>query len=217
MKKLKIDLENCYGIKALNCELDFSGQKACAIYAPNGSMKSSLAKTLKDIADGVDSEDRVFPDRVSKRKITDQDDVDIPKDNVFVAIPYDEKFSHSEKTSTLLVNSKLREKYEQLFIEIDNSKTRFLDALRKKYNLGRKNLEKEISLAITQSEDKFYIALGRIKSELEALKDAPFADIKYNIIFNDKVLKFLETSDFKTSVEDFVKRYNELLDASTYF
>ena len=60
MKKLIVDLENCYGIKKLKTEFDFSKREAYAIYAPNGSMKSCLAQTFKDVADGVASRDRIF-------------------------------------------------------------------------------------------------------------------------------------------------------------
>ena len=42
MKTVTIDLESCYGIKKLQTKFDFSKAKACAVYAPNGSMKSSL-------------------------------------------------------------------------------------------------------------------------------------------------------------------------------
>ena len=47
--ELKLDLENCYGIRKLKAEFDFAKSKAYAIYAPNGAMKSSLAKTFQDI------------------------------------------------------------------------------------------------------------------------------------------------------------------------
>lgn len=50
MNKLKIELQNCYGIKKLNHEFDFSSFKTFVIYAPNGVMKTSFAKTLNDIA-----------------------------------------------------------------------------------------------------------------------------------------------------------------------
>jgi predicted transcriptional regulator YheO len=48
-------------------------------------------------------------------------------------------------------------------------------------------------------------------------KDAPFADIKYDIMFDEKVLGFLGTKDFKTAIEAYITKYNELLAASTYF
>jgi len=64
MNTLNVDLENCYGIKKLKAQFDFSQHKAYAIYAPNGAMKTSLAQTFKDIADVTVSKDRIFPARV---------------------------------------------------------------------------------------------------------------------------------------------------------
>jgi hypothetical protein len=180
-------------------------------------MKSSLAQTFQDVADDTPSKDRMFPERVSSRQITDENGVDLSKDSVFVIRPYhDEEYSHTEKTSTLLVDSKLRKEYEQLHTEIDKSKAMFLKAL-KEQSGSKKDLEKEISSAFTKSDDEFYKALNRIEGELLAQKDTPFADIHYDKIFDEKVLSFLGTKDFKTAIEDYIKKYNELLAASTYF
>lgn len=46
MNKLNINLENCYGIKKLQKEFDFSDRSAFVIYASNGSMKTSFTKTF---------------------------------------------------------------------------------------------------------------------------------------------------------------------------
>lgn len=114
MNKLNVDLENCYGIKKLQAQFDFSQHAAYAVYAPNGSMKSSLAQTFKDVSDAKESKDRIFPTRVCRRKITDENGIDLPKESVLVVRPYDEVFGHTEKTSTLLVDSELRKEYEEL-------------------------------------------------------------------------------------------------------
>src|ERR1035441_316290 len=140
----------------------------------------------------------------------------LPKETVLVIRPYDEVFGHTEKTSTLLVDAKLRKEYEKLHVEIDKSRDIFLKAL-KEQSGSKKDLEKEISLTFTKSDDEFYRALIRIKDELLAQKDAPFADIDYDTLFDDKVLSFLATKDFKTVIEEYVKKYNELLAASVYF
>lgn len=216
MQKVTVDLQNCYGIKKLKAEFDFSDHRVYAIYAPNGSMKTSLAKTFKDVVDATASKDMIFPARVSSRKITDENGVELPKESVFVIRPYDEVFGHTEKTSTLLVDSKLRKEYEELHIEIDKSKEIFVKAL-KEQSGSRKNLEKEISSTFTTRDDDFYRALIRIKDEVLAQKDAPFSDIKYDTIFDEKVLSFLGTKDVKTAIESYIKKYNELLAASTYF
>jgi hypothetical protein len=216
MKKLRLDLENCYGIKKLQSEFDFSGRRVFAIYAPNGSMKSSLAQTFKDAADGRPSQDRIFPDRACKRTITDEQGAELPKESVLVIRPYDEVFGHTEKTSTLLVDATLRKEYEQLHAEINKAKEVFLKALREQSGSKRK-LDAEISATFTKTDDEFYKALLRIEPELLAQKDASFATIDYDTLFDDKALSVFNTKDFKTVIEDYVKRYNELLAKSTYF
>ena len=42
MNQLKIDLSNCYGIGKLDHTFDFSKSNSYLIYAPNGTMKSSV-------------------------------------------------------------------------------------------------------------------------------------------------------------------------------
>lgn len=216
MKKLVVDLENCYGIRELRAEFDFSQQRAFAIYAPNGAMKSSLAQTFKDVADGAQSRDRVFPTRVSKRSITDENGADLPAESVLVIRPYDELFGHTEKTSTLLVDAKLRTEYEQLHAEIDKARAALLKGL-KEQSSSKKDVEREVSSAFTKSDDQFMLALLRVKEEVHAQTDAPFAEVAYDTIFDEKVLDLLGTKDFKTAIEDYVKKYNELLATSIYF
>ena len=145
MKKIILNLEYCYGIKKMNEEIDFTDQNTVAIYAPNSSMKSSLAKTFMDLSNGIPSEDRFFQNRTTKRKITDENNLDINKDMIISINPYDEEFKNFEETSTLLVNSKLRKEYEQLYIKVKEEKEIFLKSL-KGLSGSKKNLEKEISL-----------------------------------------------------------------------
>lgn len=216
MKKLKIDLQNCYGIKNLKQDFDFADNRAVAVYAPNGAMKSSLASTFKDLSEGVPSKDRVFPARTCVRKIVDEGGVEIAKEKVVAIKPYDEVLGHSEKTSTLLVNAKLRKEYETLHADIAAAKDLFIKALRE-LSGTEKDVEKEISSAFTKSDSEFYKALFRVEKEVNEQKDAPYADIAYDQIFDDKVQTFLKTKDFKTAIKEYIEKYNELLAASTYF
>lgn len=216
MKKLRVDFENCYGIKSLKAEFDFSKGRACAIYAPNGAMKSSFAKTFQDIADGADSKDRIFPTRKCKRVVLDDADTEPTKESILVVRPYDETFGHSEKTSTLLVNAPLRLEYEKLQVDIDAAKDVLLKAL-KEQSGSKKDLEKEISSTFTSGEDQFYRALIRVKDEVISQKDSPLDSVAYDTIFDERVLTVLETKDFKTAIATYITKYNELLDASTYF
>jgi hypothetical protein len=216
MNKLQIELENCYGIKALKTSLDFVQHKTYAIYAPNGAMKSSLARTFKDISDGAPSKDIIFPARKSVRNIFDENGTAVGKSDVLTVAPYDEVIGHTERTSTLLIDAKLRKEYEALHIEIDKAKDAFLKALAEQSH-SKKDLEKEISTAFTKSDSEFYRALIRIKDEIESQPPGPYSSVFYDVIFDDKVLTALNTKDAKSAIKEYVEKYNELIAKSTYF
>lgn len=216
MQSLTIDLTHCYGIKALQHTFDFTERKAYAVYAANGAMKSSFAQVFRDIAENVPSRDRIFTARVAKRTVTDEAGNQLAVDSVMVIRPYAEEFAHSEKTSTLLVNASLRKEYEGIQGEIDKAKDRLLKALKKQSN-SKKDIESEVSMTFTANEDNFQRALFRVKHEVESQADAPFADVRYDVIFDEKVLAFLESPEAKAALESYIRKYNELLAASTYF
>ena len=218
MNRLSVDQRNCYGIKKLTRNFDFSETTVYAIYAPNGSMKSSLAQTFKDIADEQQSLDRIFPSRTTVREITDENGRTLHPESVLLLPPYDEFFSHTEKTSTLLVNNSLRKEYERLHADLDVCKASFLKAM-KEQSGSKKSLAREIALTFTKSDDdeSFYQALERISAELQEQPDAPFADVHYDAIFDDKILAALDTKELKAAIQDYIIRYNQLLDSSTYF
>ncbi|MBZ5523957.1 MAG: phage infection protein, partial [Acidobacteriia bacterium] len=129
MNRVSIDLANCYGIKSLQYNFNFTDKNFCAIYAQNGVMKSSLAQTFYDLANGVPSADRIFPTKTTKRSIKDENGAELVKESVLALRPYDEEFGPTEKTCNLLVNSKLRKEYEQLQIGIEEAEQRLLKAI----------------------------------------------------------------------------------------
>ena len=49
MKTLEIDMENCFGISKFEHKFDFADDTCVLIYAPNGMMKSSFARTFECI------------------------------------------------------------------------------------------------------------------------------------------------------------------------
>lgn len=216
MKILQINLENCYGIKSLQADLDFTSGNSYAIYAPNGMMKTSFAHTLKDYSENIDSIDRIYPSNICIRSITDDHGNKFPPDSVYVISPYDESFGCTEKTSTLLVDNNLRKQYEQLYFDIDKSKDNFLKAM-KNQSGSKKDLEREISLAFSLDPNMFFDALLNINLVIINQQGAPFKDIPYDKIFDDKVLEFLENVDVKSALENYIRKYNELLDHSNYF
>jgi len=216
MKQISVNLRHCYGIKALKHDFDFSNTRVFAIYAPNGAMKSSLALTFKDLSNGQQPKDRIFPDRVTVAEVTDENGADVENDRVFVVLSYDEEFGPSEKTCTLLVDPKLRSEFAELQVRIDEAKQALL-VLLKQQSKSKANLESEISLAIMKTHNEFRRALIRIKDEVQEQSDAPFANVEYDKIFADATITALNTKGLKELILEYITRYDELLAASTFF
>lgn len=216
MKTLSIHLQHCYGIRELRAKFDFSKSSAYAIYAPNGMMKSSFAQTFKDIAAGQTSKDRVFTSRKTRREVLDESGKSIPAETVLVLPPYDEVFGNTDKTATLLVDAKLRREYERLYSEIEKAKDAFLEGM-KAQSKSRRDLESEISRAFTKSPDEFYRALVRVKDEVVSLPEPQFAQVPYDLVADERVAAFLETGDVKTVLQEYIDKYNQLLEQSKYF
>jgi hypothetical protein len=215
MSIINIKLSNCYGIKKLEKDFDFSTENTFAIYAPNGVMKTSFAKTFKDVSANLTSKDLIFVERKTIREIKKDDGSELKPNEVFVIEPYNENFN-STKISTLLVNKDLKEQYDSIHLKIDEEKEKLLKELRKLSGL-KNQVEDEISRTFTSEDNRLFDSLGRVEKEVLDSTEPQYSDISYNQIFNDKVQTFLKTKDFKDKIEEYIKKYEELIDGSKYF
>jgi len=215
MNILNIELENCYGIKKLEYCFDFNSKSTFAIYAPNGIMKTSFAKTFMNLSNNEDTHDSIFKSRITKRNITNETGVEISSTNIFVVLPYTQNFK-SKKISTLLVNQELKDKYEQIHTNINEKKEILIQEL--KILSGLKNgIEETISNDFTHTTKQFFTSIQRVKAEVIDKTEPIYDSIVYDKIFNEKTVAFLETKDFKTKLSEYIGKYNELIDSSTYF
>lgn len=215
MEKIAVNFENCYGIRKLEAEFNFDKKAANVIYAPNGMMKTSFAKTFQDFSRGEESQDRIYRDRKVVREIHFGGDRGLNGDNVFVIEPYVSSYE-SQRISTLLANRELKEEYDANHQKIDDQKREFLTLLARIAGL-KSGLEDEFSKAFTQRSDNFLAAMDRIKREVEEEEDASLAEIAYQSIFNSKVEKLLEDDAVREGLKEYTERYDELLSASRFF
>ncbi len=215
MKILRVELKNCYGIRYFNHEFDFQNHPVYAIYAPNGIMKTSFAKTFMDMSKGDSSKDLIFPDRETKRIICKDNNIQIDKNEIFVIEPYNRKYT-SEKTSTLLVNQVLKNKYDIILKEIETKKKRLIKQLKEYSGLARKT-EGCFSEDFVHIKNGFFRSLLRIKDEVKSDNFLYLATIKYSKVFTPKVLAFLSKDEVKNQLRDYLDKYNALIESSTYF
>lgn len=214
MQKLKVHFENCYGIKKLDYEFDFSTKRIYSIYAPNGTMKTSFAKTLKDFSEHKESKDLIFLERTSIRKIQDENELDLVPEQMFVIEPYNQDYK-SERLSTLVVKQELKDKYDSIYKDLEIAQKEFI----KKLKTVSQSTDCESEFIDTFKEnakDDFFDLLAKIYTKLQNAVSVDYS-FRYNDIFDKKgnVKKFLEKNI--DSLDEYIKQYESLLSQSSFF
>lgn len=213
--KLEIDLANCYGINQLTSNFDFTKSAdnygVHSLYAPNGTLKTSLAKTFKDIETERSTKDLIFPEREPKRDIK-INGVGILKDQVMVIDSYDESYS-SKQLSTLLVNETLKQQYDDALREIDSKRTTLIKNLAKPSGKQAKSVPEIICGAFNRPEKELLDLLSDLLVQ-EHPDFTTFSTFKYSDLFNPKILELASTDSFAQDLSDYVSTYEKLISES---
>ena len=219
MNILKLELENCYGIQKMQQDIDFSRNNVAVIYAPNGTMKSSFAKTFEAIRDGKTVEEKVYGCK-SKYTITDENVAEISPESIMVINPFDE--NAYENQGTLMANEILRRQYIQIYKNIDQSKEVLFGKMKilLKYS-NRSSFDTESNMLHDWGYTKkdLFLCLKDIESKLN---DSEFQcalredELNYNTLFNAKVYSMVTSGKTSELIEEYEKKYSELLEKSLY-
>lgn len=214
MNQLKIELENCYGIKKLNKEFNFTTDKNVnVIYAKNGLMKTSFAKVFKKFQDGKESEieDLIFNNTPVIKNIQIDGD-DILKEEIFVINSF-EKSYESESISSLLIDNILKEQLGDVL----NLRLNILKELEKKSGLkiSKVSLGKTIFELEPKIIDDFIFDEKSFLRNLDLfilpVENNYFSNIKYISIFDESVIsKKIKSVDFQNKIDDYLVKSNEI-------
>jgi len=207
MYKLKVSLENCYGIHSLEHEFDFdsSGQKAkaYAIYAPNGLMKTSFSRTFEALAKGdVPKEERY--NRTSKH-IVESDGDAISKEKIYVLKSEIDISSDSPAITNILVNPHQKARYDELLVDLEKMKTKFIGSLQKTSKVRKVDVEQ--ALLKDWDETDFPTCIERIKT---ITIDDDLSPFEHATIFDPKAIEVLRSQEFISRANEFNSRYQEL-------
>lgn len=208
---LKLNLRYCYGIGKLEAELEFN-HKGFAIYAPNGVMKTSFAKTMTDLSKGQTPSDLAFPDRDSVFEVSLNNEA-LVKDEIFVVQSYDEKYASGE-VSTLLANSELKQRYEDVHRSIGEAKKEVDKSLKGSSGFGEKSRENIDPIIKEVFGNDYYEALLSLEEELSQVSESSLADANYKILFDPKVQQLLADETVGEAVADFARKYAEITETS---
>lgn len=207
----------CYGINYLNFEFDFLSadkhgnplNKAYAIYAPNGVMKSSFAKTFLDYSKngkGPDKEERFKRNSICNIEVNEK-----PINPQMICVVDSssgiDSGAVSNSVTNILVDPKRKERYDNLIIEIDKKKKELLRDLNK--SSGVKQIDIEGLMLEVFNEQCFPECLERFHSKQLEEDYSPF---KYSEIFSKSNESLINSLEFQKNSREFTKRYQELFD-----
>lgn len=215
IENIKINWKNCFGIKQLEHEFKFKNSRPIQLlYAPNGSMKTSFAKTMKFLS-GQSKEkpcDKLRPQEESKYDVFVDANV-ISKDSIFV-VNGDDDIDSSASFVNFLASSELKSKYDEIYRKLTKEKDALMTKL-KSASIST-DCEKEIVEAFSSSIDTtiFNILDGLCNNVKTGL---PLFEFKYNDVFDKKgaVKEFLEAN--KESLKEYIDNYEKLLSESSFY
>jgi len=210
MNKLKVKLKNCYGINALDHEFDFTNCNAVIIYASNGVMKTSFARTFDRLSQGMEPEELIYgntPEYEIK-----YDDQPISKEQIYVIKDFKPNIFKDELISKLVVDEESKTKYDAIFADIESKRKLILLKLTKLSGVPQSNLEKELK-PIFKFED-FSEFLCNL--DLEEFTELDI-DYKYTNIFNSDVLPILGESDIHNVIVEYNQEMNRIINEIALF
>jgi len=218
MNIIEIKLDNCFGIGKLDQKFDFNQLKTNSflIYAPNGTMKTSFAKTLDLISKNDPKSlpsDRVYGNRVTTHNIL-VDGNAIAPESILVVNAEDSSYDTSTKISSFIASKDLKQRYDEIYSELELQKNEYIKKL--KLVSQSSDCETEFVNAYSRSpKDGFFELLLEISKTLVTKPDS--YNFRYNDIFDKKgnVKKFLEKN--QKLLSDYISKYDELLKKSTFF
>lgn len=214
--KISVDLKNCYGIKALRHDFDFSTGNAFLLYAPNGAMKTSLAKVFKDISQSEKPRDALFPQRKPECNVIDETGASLKPLHIFVVDSYYDTYKDkADRIATLLVDEELRKKYESIYKSIEGSRLTLLSAIGETSNT-KKNAEQLMLSAFKDESIDSSLLLDKLQNDVNS-STSEFADILYSEVINDRTEPFLKSPGMHSLLCDYIDKYNEIISRSNYF
>lgn len=215
VESLAVEMRNCYGIGSLVANFSFEENRTTVIYAPNGAMKTSFARTFMDVASGHDTSDRIFADRQNVRNIDFRGSGTIDPDVIVVIEPFNASYE-SAGLSKLLVNEKLRKEYEGIHANVSRRLTDLVDSLSKVSGLKKSDVTPIFLADTTISRTDAYTAYARLERQVSELAE-PLFDIKYKDVLNEKVIALIEQGDVHEKISAYAITYDELLNKSRFF
>ena len=213
LNELTVNLKNCYGIKSLNQAFKLSKKEgrssvnsAYAIYAPNGLMKTSFAKTFADIATEKQPKEERFGREASAEVLWDG--APIQPEQIYVLKAEVELNLNAEVVSNLLVNQEQKLEYDALIKERNSLQSKLETELQRASGVKKADIAATVSRDMETNQD--FVAAIQAALATEVTDD--YSGFKYQDIFDKDAIAVLKSPDFLKQAEEFTEHYLNLFE-----
>lgn len=215
MNKINLNLEHCFGITKLSQELTFEGENTVLIYAPNGLMKTSFAKTLRLYGqEKADKVKDVVADVAGNIDIKDEHGNVILPASIYVSNCEEPDSETPKNITSFLADSVLKQQYDNILKNLSEKQK----ALFKDISDYAKSTDIVSEFVRTFCEGKpslFYSKFEEVMADVSG--DEICYDFKYNSIFDKdgKVKAFIDAN--RDALKDYFDKYQTILQTSKLF
>lgn len=226
VNRLTIDFENCYGIKRLKREFDFGRDNAIIIYAPNGTMKTSFAKSFSDLSEGKLPRDRLN-DNAETRCIVIKSCKTQLEQTEIIALSSEEDSNKdsmlpSSRDSVLVADSALRQEYTRVTADFSVAKEELIKTLASSMGYARGSTQDRVFDLETDfgGTDFHDIALQMMDALSNSTENVEVVSKykhfpNYKTLFKDNNIADVATID-QSLLDDYMKQYDQLLEKCAF-
>lgn len=215
MNKINLNFDHCFGITKLSQELTFEGENVVLIYAPNGLMKSSFAKTLQLYGQGkVDKVKDVVEDIAGSIDIKDEDGNIVLPSSIYVSNCEEPDADTPKNITSFLADSVLKLQYDTILKSLSEKQK----VLFKEISEHARSTDIVSEFVRTFCEGKPSLFYSKFEEVIaEVLGSEICYDFKYNSIFDKdgKVRAFIDAN--RDDLKDYSDKYQSILQTSKLF
>ncbi|MCQ2058231.1 MAG: hypothetical protein MJY71_00160 [Bacteroidaceae bacterium] len=215
MNKIQFNLEHCFGITKFSQELSFEGENVVLIYAPNGLMKTSFAKTLLFYGQGKsDKVKDVVEDIAGNIDIKDEQGNIILPASVYVSNCEESDSETPKNITSFLADSILKQQYDDILRNLSEKQKALFKEI-SDYARSSDIISEFIRTFCEGKSSLFYRKFEELITEVNG-DEIPY-DFKYNSIFDKdgKVKAFIEAN--RSALKDYSDKYQSILHSSKLF
>ncbi|MFZ2836377.1 MAG: AAA family ATPase [Candidatus Saccharimonadales bacterium] len=219
---IKVEIENGYGISSLSHEFNF-GQESnfYALYAQNGTMKSSFAKALDDHSKGIPIKDHLFnvEGKCSVSGIDSQNILSFPC--------FDGRVELTDEAALLVSNEAAKEAYSKAFDSVNVAYKKFTAKLAEV--AGHPLDESSVSELVGNMHHSFVKDSAEPVTSLKIIQllrgslpevskgDTLFCDVSYKRYTHTNFAKFIGNKKYLGFFEKLASAYDEFVASPTYY